>query len=216
MPLPDMTPLKDIFANNRAWAARMAQEQPGFFSDLARVQTPEYLWIGCSDSRVPANQIMGLPPGEVFVHRNVANVVVHTDLNFLTVLQYAVDVLRVPRVIVCGHHGCGGIRAAWERTPVGLADNWLRHIEDVAARHEAELNAIPTEDGKINRLCELNAREQAVNVCRTTVVQEAWQRGQVLSVHSLIYGLEDGLLVDLGFTARGPGDVPAQIGAARG
>lgn len=208
-----MTPIRDILANNRAWAEKMAHDNPDFFTDLARAQNPEYLWVGCSDSRVPANQIMGLAPGEVFVHRNVANQVVHTDLNFLTVLQYAVDVLRVPRVIVCGHYGCGGIQAAWARTPVGLADNWLRHIEDVAARHERELADLPDDDARVRRLCELNVREQAVNVCRTSVVQEAWRRGQPLSVHGLIYALEDGLLTDLGFAARGPGDVPTPPGA---
>ncbi len=208
-----MTPMRDVLERNRAWAQRMADEDPNFFRELAEAQHPCYLWIGCSDSRVPANQIMGLPPGEVFVHRNVANVVVHTDLNFLTVLQYAVDVLRIPRVIVCGHYGCGGVRAAWDHRPVGLADNWLRHIEDVAARHEAELNALPDEGAKLRRLCELNVREQAINVCRTTVVQEAWRRGQTLSVHGLVYALQDGLLTDLGYTAQGPEDVPKIPGA---
>ncbi|MEQ9398520.1 MAG: carbonate dehydratase [Longimicrobiales bacterium] len=211
-----MTPLRDVLANNRAWAARMAEEQPGFFEELAKAQTPEYLWIGCADSRVPANQIMGLPPGQVFVHRNVANVVVHTDLNFLTVLQYAVDVLRVPRVIVCGHYGCGGVQAAWNRTPVGLADNWLRHIEDVAAAHEGELAALPDDAARVRRLCELNVRQQAINVCRTSVIQDAWGRGQAISVHGLIYALDDGLLTDLGYTAKGAADVPRPPGADGG
>ena len=203
-----MTPMRDILARNRGWAERMVEEDPSFFAGLAEAQHPRYLWVGCSDSRVPANQIMGLLPGEVFVHRNVANLVVHSDLNFLTVLQYAVDVLHVPRVIVCGHYGCGGIQAAWNHQPVGLADNWLRHIEDIAARHENELTSLPDEDARLRRLCELNVREQAINVCRTTVVQDAWRRGQSLGVHGLVYALEDGLLTDLGYTAEGPGDVP--------
>jgi len=209
-----MTPLHDVLANNRAWAARMASEQPGFFADLAEVQNPEYLWVGCSDSRVPANQIMGLPPGQVFVHRNVANVAVHSDLNLMTVLQFAVDVLRVPCVIVCGHYGCAGIAAAWRRTPLGLADNWLRHIEDVAVKHEAELAALADDEERIRRLCELNVREQAINVCRTTVVQEAWRRRQRLSVHGLIYALHDGLLRELDFQAHGLDDVPMPPGVA--
>ena len=198
-----MSTLEEILANNRAWAASMTADDPGFFRRLADVQRPGYLWIGCSDSRVPANQIMGLPPGEVFVHRNVANVVVHTDLNLLSVLQFAVDVLRVPRVIVCGHYGCGGVAAAWAREPVGLVDNWLRHVEDVARRHGEELAALPDERARLRRLCELNALAQAANVCRTTVVQEARRRGQALTVHALVYDLSDGLLRDLGVVEEG-------------
>jgi carbonic anhydrase len=176
------------------------RQRPGFFSALATQQAPRYLWIGCSDSRVPANEIVGLMPGELFVHRNVANVVVHTDLNCLSVLQYAVDVLKVGHIIVCGHYGCGGVRAAWEQVPLGLIDNWLRHIQDVADRHREDLAARPTVESRVDRLCELNVLEQSANVCRTSIVQEAWARGQQLSVHAWIYSLQDGLLRDLEFT----------------
>jgi carbonic anhydrase len=188
-----------LFERNREWAAAMVADDPGFFTELAEHQSPEYLWIGCSDSRVPANQIVGLQPGDVFVHRNVANVVVHTDLNCLSVLQYAVDVLRVAHVVVCGHYGCGGVAAALEGARHGLIDNWLRHVTDVAEKHESELALLP-ENERLARLCELNVVEQVVNICQTTIAEDAWGRGQPLTVHGIVYGLEDGLLRDLGVT----------------
>jgi carbonic anhydrase len=191
-----MRTLGQLFDANRAWAARMRDRDPEVFSRLAEQQTPRYLWIGCSDSRVPANEIVDLPPGEMFVHRNVANVVVHTDLNCLSVLQYAVDVLRVRDVIVCGHYGCGGVRAALERERHGLIDNWLGHVHDVAEKHEAELASLP-EVERLARLCELNVAEQVVNVGQTTIVEDAWTRGHELIVHGVVYGLRDGLLRDL-------------------
>jgi carbonic anhydrase len=201
-----MRHLPELFRNNRAWAERHLAQNPSFFAELAHEQSPGYLWIGCADSRVPANEVVGLPPGELFVHRNVANVVVHTDLNCLSVLQFAVEVLRIPHVIVCGHHGCGGVAAALRREPSGLVDNWLRHVEDVAARHPGMLEGLD-ERAAVDRLAELNAIEQAVNVCRTTVVQDAWRRRQPLTVHGWIYGLSDGLLRDLGFGVASPGEV---------
>jgi carbonic anhydrase len=193
-----MRNLSHLLANNRAWSERITRQEPDFFTRLSQQQAPQFLWIGCSDSRVPANQIVGLLPGELFVHRNVANVVVHADLNCLSVLQYAVDVLKVRHVIVCGHYGCGGVLAALRNDHLGLVDNWLRHVQDVRVKHEAQLNALPTEANRHARLCELNVREQAENVCRTTIVRDAWDRGQPLSVHGWIYGLGDGLLRDLG------------------
>lgn len=193
----DDTNLERLFTNNADWAASVAESDPEFFSNLAKQQQPEYLWIGCADSRVPANQIIGLAPGEVFVHRNVANLVVHTDLNCLSVLQYAVDVLRVRHVIVCGHYGCGGVAAADDTAQLGLIDNWLHHIRDVLAKHREELDALDLEPRR-DRLCELNVLEQANNVARTTIVRNAWARGQALSVHSLIYRLTDGRLRRLG------------------
>ena len=192
----------------------MAAERPGFFAALASQQTPQYLWIGCSDSRVPANEIVGLQPGELFVHRNVANVVVHTDLNCLSVLQYAVDVLHVTDVIVCGHYGCGGVRAAYENPKLGLIDNWLRHVQDVRDTHGAVVARMHGTDAAVARLCELNVIEQALNVCETTVVQDAWARGHELAVHGVIYALEDGLLRDLGFAAGGKADVNAAYSRA--
>jgi carbonic anhydrase len=192
-----MTALEDLFANNRAWSEAVRRREPEFFQRLARQQAPRYMWIGCSDSRVPANQIVGLLPGDIFVHRNVANVVVHTDLNCLSVLQYALDVLGVGHVIVCGHYGCGGVAAALSGARHGLIDNWLRHVADVAEKHEAELDGLPEPD-RLDRLCELNIVEQVVNVCQTTVAEDTWARGQELTVHGLVYGLEDGLLRDLG------------------
>jgi carbonic anhydrase len=189
--------LAELFERNREWAAAVVADDPDFFSALAERQTPEYLWIGCSDSRVPANQIVGLQPGDVFVHRNVANVVVHTDLNCLSVLQYAVDVLRVEHVIVCGHYGCGGVAATLHGSRHGLIDNWLRHVMDVAEKHAAELASLD-EEPRFDRLCELNVVEQVVNVCQTTIVEDAWARGQTLTVHGIVYRLEDGLLRDLG------------------
>ena len=209
-----MRKLPALFTQNRAWAREMRSRDPQFFLNLSGQQTPRYLWIGCSDSRVPANEIVGLAPGELFVHRNVANVVVHTDLNCLSVLQYAVDVLRVEHVIVCGHYGCGGIQAAYRRSSLGLIDNWLRHVRDVHERHASLINACTPEDAATDRLCELNVIEQARNVCETTIVRDAWGRGQVLAVHSWIYSLRDGLLRDLGFMATSPDEVAPQHGQA--
>ena len=193
-----MRVLDHLFRNNRAWAEEMARREPDFFARLARQQAPQYLWIGCSDSRVPANQIVGLLPGEMFVHRNVANVVVHADLNCLSALQFAVDVLRVRHVIICGHYGCGGVLAALRDDRLGLIDNWLRHVQDVRGKHHARLARLLGEKDRHDRLCELNVIEQAINVCHTTVVREAWARDQELAVHGWIYGLGDGLLRDLG------------------
>lgn len=209
-----MRHLPELFTNNRAWAQSRLDADPEYFHDLARGQNPGFLWIGCADSRVPANEIVGLPPGELFVHRNVANIVVHTDLNCLSVLEFAVQVLKVRHIIVCGHHGCGGVAAAWQRKPVGLVDNWLRHVEDVASHYEDELAALGDEHSILNRLSELNALEQALNVCRTSVVQEAWRRGQRLTVHGWIYGLEDGLLQDLGFSVARPEEMDSAFQTA--
>ncbi len=195
--------LDELLARNRTWANRMLADDPGFFENLAHQQTPELLWIGCSDSRVPANQIVGLLPGDVFVHRNVANVVVHTDLNCLSVVQFAVDVLGVKHIIVCGHYGCGGVAAALARSRLGLVDNWLRHVEDVAEKHADELDAIPEENAREDRLAELNVVEQVTNIAQTTVVEDAWQRGQELHLHGWIYGIADGLIRDLGVTTNG-------------
>jgi carbonic anhydrase len=195
-----MPKLDLLFENNRAWAAELTGGDPRYFERLLEQQAPEYLWIGCSDSRVPANQIVGLAPGELFVHRNVANVVVHSDLNCLSVLQFAVDVLAVKHVIVCGHYGCGGIVAALRDEKLGLIDNWLRHIQDVAAKHRAQIESIPDEGRRAARLCELNVMEQVGNVADTTVVRDAWRRGQPVSVHGWIYDLQDGLLRDLDVT----------------
>ena len=187
-------PLSDLFKQNRQWAAEMTRQDPEFFSKLSRQQAPPYLWIGCSDSRVPANQIVGLLPGEMFVHRNVSNVVVHADLNCLSVIQFAVDVLKVAHVIVCGHYGCGGVLAALRDDKLGLIDNWLRHVQDVRRKHQEELDALPNEAAQHRRLCELNVMEQVVNVSQTTVVRDAWARGQSLIVHGWVYDLHDGLL----------------------
>ena len=202
-----MKTLKRLFERNRAWAAEISGREPEFFPELARQQTPEYLWIGCSDSRVPSTQLVDLSPGEMFVHRNVANVVVHTDLNCLSVMQYAVDVLKVKYVIVCGHYGCGGVQAALEGASFGLIDNWLRHVQDVAEKHSEALAEQPDAAARLRLLCELNVREQVSNVCRTTVVQAAWGRGQELSIHGWVYGLEDGLLRDLGLCVTCPEDL---------
>jgi carbonic anhydrase len=192
-----MDGLDELFRNNRAWAERIRRSDPRFFEKLAHQQSPRYLWIGCSDSRVPANEIVGLLPGELFVHRNIGNLVVHTDLNCLSVLQFAVDVLKVRHVIVCGHYGCSGVRAAVMQERHGLVDNWLRHVQDVREQHQAELGAIGDASRRIDRLCELNVGEQVSNVLRTTIVEEAWARGQPLTVHGWIYGIHDGLLRDL-------------------
>lgn len=199
-----MIGVEELLRRNRAWAERTRAADPGFFQGLSGQQTPEFLWIGCSDSRVPANQITGLSPGEVFVHRNIANVVVHTDLNCLSVMQFAIDLLKVRHVIVCGHYGCSGVNAVLTRQSVGLADNWLRHVQDVREKHAAELDAIADPAARGRRLCELNAREQVRNVCESSVVREAWKRGQALSVHGWVYGIEDGLIRDLGVTRSGP------------
>ena len=196
-----MSSLQHLIDNNREWAQSIQARTPGFFQKLVAQQNPKYLWIGCSDSRVPANEIVNLLPGELFVHRNVANVVVHTDLNCLSVLQFAVDVLRVEHVIVVGHYGCGGIRAAWQGKPLGLIDNWLRHVQDVAERHRPYLRSLPDEAQVVDRLCELNVIEQVAHVARTTIVQDAWQRGQPLTLHGWIYGIADGLVKDLGIEA---------------
>ena len=193
-----MTTLDELLRNNRDWADGVRREDPGFFKRLSQQQAPKYLWIGCSDSRVPANQILGLAPGEVFVHRNIANVMVHTDLNCLSVIQYAVDVLKVEHILIVGHYGCGGVHAALMGTRVGLADNWIRHVGDVALKHAPLLDGIDLESLRHARLCELNAIEQAANVCLTTIVQDAWARGQSLSVHGWVYSLLDGRVRELG------------------
>jgi|SRR6185312_12560467 carbonic anhydrase len=195
-----MRTLSHLFANNRAWSERIRERDPEFFPKLSRQQRPDYLWIGCADSRVPANEIVGLLPGEVFVHRNVANIVVHTDLNCLSVMQFAIDILKVRHVIVCGHYGCGGVQAALRGDRLGLSDNWLRHVQDVRHRHHDRLSGITDQARAANRLCELNVIEQVQNVCETTIARDAWERGQVLSVHGWIYGLHDGLLRDLDVT----------------
>jgi carbonic anhydrase len=193
-----MKTLSHLFESNRAWAARIQREDPEFFRKLSRQQSPEYLWIGCSDSRVPANEIVGRLPGELFVHRNVANVVVHTDLNCLSVIQFAVEVLKVRHIIVCGHYGCSGVEAIVRGDRLGLSDNWLRHVQDVREKHERRL---PADFARRSaRLCELNVVEQVVNVCQTSIARDAWERGQALSVHGWIYGLHDGLLSDLNAT----------------
>ena len=193
-----MPSIDSLLENNKAWAAERVERDPTFFTRLEKQQAPEFLWIGCSDSRVPANEIVGLDPGELFVHRNVANVVVHTDLNCLSVLQFAVDVLKVKHVIVRGHYGCGGIRAAMERDSHGLIDNWLRHVQDVARQHDATLGAMADVDARVDKLCELNVIEQVQNVARTTIVQDAWRKGHGVQLHGWIYGLRDGLISDLG------------------
>ena len=209
-----MRVLNQLFEKNRAWAANITREDPDFFTRLARQQAPEYLWIGCSDSRVPANQIVGLLPGEMFVHRNVANVVVHTDLNCLSVMQFAVEVLKVKHIIVCGHYGCGGVLAALRDDKLGLVDNWLRHVQDVRAQHRAELDALETDEQRHARLCELNVIEQVAHVCQTTVVRDAWLRGQALAVHGWIYGLRDGLLRDLEMCVTAQAELPDRYAAA--
>ena len=209
-----MRQLQRLFDNNRAWAAERIASRPDFFQRLVAQQNPSFLWIGCSDSRVPANEIVGLLPGELFVHRNVANVVVHTDLNCLSVLQYAVDVLGVQHVIVCGHYGCGGVRAALLGGRFGLIDNWLRHVQDVAEQHQSLLDSLDRIDARIDRLCELNVIEQARHVCQTTIVQDAWLRGQPLAIHGWIYGLRDGHLRDLYCSARNPKEAEQSYRAA--
>ena len=198
--------LDHLFDSNRAWARDVEQRTPGFFSRLQQQQSPEYLWIGCSDSRVPANEICGVLPGEMFVHRNVANVVAHSDLNCLSVMQFAIDMLKVKHIMVVGHYGCGGVKAALERARVGLVDLWLRHVQDVHVRHLRAVDTLPPEL-RHDRLCELNVIEQVANVAQTVVVQDAWQRGQPLTVHGWIYGLKNGLIRDLGMNVSRPDDL---------
>jgi carbonic anhydrase len=205
--------LSHLFDFNRAWARQMQEVDPDYFNKLAKIQTPQFLWIGCSDSRVPANQIVGLLPGEVFVHRNVANVVVHTDLNCLSVIQFAVEALGVKHIMVVGHYGCGGVGAALEKKRVGLVDIWLRHVQDVHAKHQRNVDSLPAEQ-RHDRLCELNVLEQVWNVCQTYVVQDAWRRGQPVTVHGWIYGLKDGLMHDLGITVHRPEDLESRYDAA--
>lgn len=195
--MPERYPLQTLIQNNREWSAMRTQQDPGFFKRLTEQQAPEYLWIGCADSRVPANEIVGLDPGELFVHRNVANIVGHTDLNCLSVLQYAVDVLKVRHIIVCGHYGCGGVQAALVNQRLGLINNWLRHIQDVAQKYPSYIDAKEDLSGKTNRLCELNVIEQVVNVAQTTVLESAWERGQEVTIHGWLYSLKDGLVNDL-------------------
>ncbi|MGI8436870.1 MAG: carbonate dehydratase [Chthoniobacterales bacterium] len=192
-----MDELQHLFENNQAGAERIREQEPDFCLKLSRQQAPTYLWIGCSDSRVPANQIVGLLPGEVFVHRNIANLVVHTDLNCLSVMQFAVDMLKVPHIVVCGHYGCSGVQAALRRDRLGLSDNWLRHVQDVREKHDKLLARTDNETDACSLLCELNVIEQVANVCQTTIAQDAWERGQPLTVHGWVYGLKDGLLRDL-------------------
>jgi carbonic anhydrase len=209
-----MRNLRQLFDNNRAWAERIRAQDPQFFQKLSRQQSPEYLWIGCSDSRVPANEIVGLLPGELFVHRNVANLVVHTDLNCLSVMQFAVDILKVRHIIVCGHYGCSGVRAAFRRERIGLSDNWLRHVQDVRQKHEQRLAAAGSDAAAGDRLCELNVIEQVAHVCQTTIVRDAWERGQELAIHGWVYGLQDGLLRDLHTTVLETQDPQAAYQAA--
>ena len=198
-----MCSLDSLFANNRAWANQRVVDDPEFFTRLAGQQAPRYLWIGCSDSRVPANEILGLAPGEVFVHRNIANLVVHSDLNCLSVLQYAVETLKVEQIMVVGHYGCGGVQAVAEKRSTGLADNWLRHIEDIAFKHSGKLDEAASDEARGRQLVEFNVVEQVANVCRTTILRRAWYRGQRIEVHGLVYGLADGLLRRLGVSVSG-------------
>lgn len=207
------TSLKDLFSHNRAWAAQMERERPGFFTNLKSQQSPKYMWIGCSDSRVPANQITGLEPGEVFVHRNVANLVVHSDLNALSTIQFAVERLKVQHIMVVGHYGCSGVQAALEGARIGLADNWLRHIKDVRDRHRVLLEGLAEKD-RLDALVKLNAVEQVVNVAQSTVMQDAWGRGQTISLHGWVYGVHDGLLQDLQMTLNGPDQLEARYQAS--
>ncbi|MDO5504754.1 MAG: carbonate dehydratase [Pseudoxanthomonas suwonensis] len=209
-----MKTIDRLLADNKLWSERIQREDPTFFERLSRQQAPEYLWIGCSDSRVPANQIMNMAPGEVFVHRNIANVVVHTDLNCLSVIQYAVDVLKVKHILVVGHYGCGGVLAGLDRMRLGLVDNWIRHVTDVAFKHEAILDAMDSHALRHDRLCELNVLEQVANICKTTVVRDAWERGQELAVHGWVYTLRDGRVHDLGMDVTRPDEFAPQYAAA--
>ena len=209
-----MRSLAKLFENNRAWSERIRQQDPHFFEELSRQQRPRYLWIGCADSRVPANEIVGLRPGELFVHRNVANVVVHSDLNCLSVMQFAVEVLQIEHIIVCGHYGCSGVSVALQNQRVGLADNWLRHVQDVHSKHEARVASLSSLPQRIDRMCELNVLEQVLNVSQTTVVRDAWDRGQGLTVHGWVYGLKDGLVRDLGTSVANAGEAVGAYQAA--
>jgi carbonic anhydrase len=211
-----MHPLQPLFDNNRAWSERIRRNDPAFFQRLSQQQRPRYLWIGCADSRVPANEIVGLLPGELFVHRNVANVVVHSDLNCLSVMQFAVEVLQVEHIIVCGHYGCSGVSAAMRNQRVGLADNWLRHVQDVSTKHDAHVATVADMAQRLDRLCELNVIEQVANVCQTTIVRDAWDRGQALAVHGWVYGLSDGLVRDLRTTVERPEQAAPAYRAALG
>jgi len=205
-----MRSLSRLFDNNKTWSEDIRKKDPAFFEKLSRQQSPEYLWIGCADSRVPANEIVGLLPGELFVHRNVANVVVHTDLNCLSVIQFAVEFLKVRHVIVCGHYGCSGVRAALGRDRLGLVENWLRHVQDVRSKHADIISVLSEAAAQADRLCELNVIEQVVNVCETSILRDAWDRGQDVSVHGWIYGLSNGLLRDLAITVSAPEEVEAR------
>ncbi|WP_339515102.1 carbonate dehydratase [Pseudomonas sp. RL_15y_Pfl2_60] len=205
-----MSDLQHLFDNNERWAQAITQRDPEFFAKLARQQTPEYLWIGCSDARVPANEIVGMLPGDLFVHRNVANVVLHTDMNCLSVIQYAVDVLKVKHILVTGHYGCGGVRAAMQHRQYGLIDGWLRTIRDLYYEHYKDLEKLPSEEERVDRLCELNVMQQVASVSHTTIVQNAWHRGQSLSVHGCIYGIKDGRWKDLNVTVEGIDQLPSQ------
>ena len=209
-----MRTLNHLFEKNKAWAERIRRKDPDFFLELSRQQAPSYLWIGCADSRVPANEIVGLLPGELFVHRNVANLVVHTDLNCLSVMQFAVDLLKVRHIIVCGHYGCSGVLAALRRDRLGLSDNWLRHLQDVRQKHRGVSRQVGGDTEAADRLCELNVIEQVANVCQTTIALDAWERGQELTVHGWIYGLHDGLLRDLNVTVGGVDETLATYQAA--
>ena len=200
--------LKHLFEQNKEWAGKIKESDPGFFTKLSKQQNPEYLWIGCSDSRVSANVIVDMLPGEIFVHRNIANLVIHTDLNCLSVLQYAVEVLAVKHIIVCGHYNCGGIRAAMDNKEHGLIDNWLRNTKELYWYHQIEIDALQTEEDKVNLLCEINVAEQVANICRTTIVQSAWKSGQELAVHGWIYGIEDGVLKDLNASVTNLDEIP--------
>ena len=211
-----MSDLKHLFENNRIWAEAIKKQDPDFFERLCRQQAPQYLWIGCSDSRVPANEIVDLPPGDVFVHRNIANVVVHTDLNCLSVIQFAVDILKIRHIIVCGHYGCGGVRAAYEDQRLGLVDNWLRHVQDVAIKHRAALDEFSNDEARLDRLSELNVIEQVANVCRTNVLRDAWASGQQVTVHGWIYNITDGLLIDLDLSASSSKEVQEMQSRATG
>jgi carbonic anhydrase len=217
-----MRTLSRLFENNRSWSERIRKHDPSFFRELSQQQSPEYVWIGCADSRVPANEIVGLQPGELFVHRNVANVVVHTDLNCLSVIQFAVEVLKVRHVMVVGHYGCSGVRAALGRDRLGLVENWLRHVQDVRNKYPDVLSALAETSAQIDRLCELNVIEQVVNVCETSILRDAWERGQDVAVHGWIYGIADGLLRDLDMTVSAVAEIDprraqalAALGAAR-
>lgn len=209
-----MRMLRQLFENNRRWAARIVQQDPNFFRKLSQQQSPDYLWIGCSDSRVPANDIVGLLPGELFVHRNIANLVVHTDLNCLSVMQFAVDILHVRHIIVCGHYGCSGVNAALRRERIGLSDNWLRHVQDVQQKHRDCLANSFDQAAAGDRLCELNVVEQVANVCQTTIARDAWERGQELTIHGWVYGLKDGMLRDLNTTVTGVAEMHTTYEAA--